>query len=83
MADDDKAPATAAGDADLRPAGAWADDLGVEDWLFNAASAGALWHATPRTTVTRRSGRRLEPGREVTLEQFQAAIAAVDGAVAR
>lgn len=82
MADEKKTEPTSSG-AELRPAGAWADELKTPDWLFNAASAGALWMATPRTTLTRASGRRLEPGRDVTRDEYEAVIAAVNSAVVR
>lgn len=65
-----------------KPVGDWADELKVPDGTFNGANLVERWHATPRTVLTRRRG-RLEPGREVTREQFDAALARVNQVVCR
>lgn len=58
--------------AEMRPAGAWADAKKTEDWQFNGANAAEKWLATIRTVKTRKS--RLEPGRDVTEADYDAAI---------
>lgn len=65
-----------------KPVGEWADELRIPDGKFNGANLVERWLATPRTVLTRRRG-QLEPGREVTREQFDAALARVDQVVCR
>lgn len=65
----------------LKPAGAWADELRVADWRFNAANLVERWLATPRTVITRRGP--LEPGRDLTREQFEQGLARVDSVSCR
>lgn len=76
-----KVPAAAEPPPERKPVGEWADELKVPDGTFNGANLVERWHATPRTVLTRRG--RLEPGREVTREQFDAALARVNQVVCR
>jgi hypothetical protein len=77
----DAPPAPKAQGPVLKSAGAWADEQRVADWRFNAANLVERWLATPRTVITRR--RPLEPGRDLTREQFEQGLARVDSVSCR
>lgn len=77
----DAPPAPKAQGPVLKPAGAWADELRVADGRFNGANLVERWLATPRTVITRRG--RLEPGRDLTREQFEQGPARVDSVSCR
>lgn len=77
----DAPPAPTAQGPVLKPAGAWADELRVADGRFNGANLVERWLATPRTVLTRRGP--LEPGRDLTREQFEQGLARVDSVSCR